>query len=59
MRQLKRLAQAIGAEGAFLAVGTLLLAVAASYIHPAGPFLVVGTVAMVIGIALALPTRTS
>jgi hypothetical protein len=52
----RRAARATGAEGAFLIVGTALLAVGASYVSPAGPWVVVGVVALLIGFALALPT---
>lgn len=55
---LARAARAIGAEGAFLGVGTILLAIGASYIAPAGPWLIVGAVALLIGVALALPAPT-
>lgn len=54
---LRRLALAIGLEGAFLAGGTAALAVGASYLHPAGPWFVVGGVAVLVGLALAVPTR--
>lgn len=52
------LARGLGLEGSFLAVGTILAAVGASYISPAGPWLVIGTVCIVAGLALAVPRRT-
>lgn len=52
-----RIARALGLEGAFLLAGTLLLAAAASFVHPAGPLLVMGAVCLLLGIALALPVR--
>jgi hypothetical protein len=51
------IATAIGLEGAFLLAGTVLLAVAASYVAPAGPFVVVGVMCILAGIALAIPPR--
>lgn len=50
-------AGAVGLEGAFLAAGTVMLAVAAGYVTPAGPFVVVGSMCILAGIALALPAR--
>lgn len=47
----------VGLEGTFLGLGTVCLAVFASFFSPAGPWLVVGTVALVTGIALARPAR--
>jgi hypothetical protein len=52
---LARVAKALGPEGAFLLVGTVLLAVGAGVISPAGPWLVVGGVSLLIGLALAVP----
>ena len=49
------IARGVGLEGAFLIAGTAALSVGASFIHPAGPWLVSGGVAVLIGIALALP----
>lgn len=54
---MKRLIAAVWPEGAFLLAGTVLVAVGATYISPAGPWLVVGVISLAIGIALALPTR--
>lgn len=54
---LTRIASALGLEGGFLLVGTALLAVFASYLHPAGALAVVGVMCIVIGIALAVPVR--
>lgn len=51
------LAALVGLEGAFLLGGTACLATGASYFSPAGPWLVVGVVAVLSGIALALPRR--
>ncbi len=51
-------ASGIGIEGAFLAIGTALVAVGASYIAPAGPWLVVGTVSLALGLALAAPRKS-
>lgn len=53
-----RLAADIGAEGAFLAAGTALLAIGASYVSPAGPWLVIGVVCLGTGVALTVPRRT-
>ena len=52
---LNDIARAVGLEGAFLLGGTLLLAIGASYLTPAGPWFVSGAVALVVGIALAFP----
>jgi len=38
-------------------VGTFCLAVFAAAIHPAGPWLVVGCMAVLAGLALAIPGR--
>jgi hypothetical protein len=46
-------ARAIDLEGAFLIIGTALIAAAASYVHPAGPLLVVGVTCTLAGLALA------
>lgn len=54
---LRSIASGVGLEGLFLAVGTGLLAVGASYIHPVGPWLVVGGVCLLLGLALAMPAR--
>jgi uncharacterized membrane protein (DUF106 family) len=56
-RLFARAAAAVGIEGMFLAVGTALLAVFASYLSPAGPFLVVGVMCVLAGVALAIPPR--
>jgi hypothetical protein len=53
--RLLRASDAIGFEGATIAVGTVLLAIGAGYLSPAGPWLVVGTVLFLIGLVLALP----
>ena len=52
------LARTVGAEGAFLLLGTVTLAVGASWLHPAGPWLVVGGMSLLVGLALALPQRS-
>ena len=52
------IAASIGAEGAFLIVGTALLAIGSGYLHPAGPWLVVGAVSLALGIALAVPGKS-
>lgn len=54
---LARLAASVGLEGAFLLIGTALLAAGSSFIHPAGPLLVTGCMCVVVGLALALPAR--
>lgn len=54
---LRRIARAIGLEGAFLIAGTAALSAGASYFSPAGPWLVSGGVAVLVGLALAVPTR--
>ena len=51
------IARGLGLEGAFLAVGTILAAVGASYVAPAGPWLVVGAMCIAAGLALAIPRR--
>lgn len=51
------LATAVGLEGTFLIIGTACLAVGASYIAPAGPWFVVGGMAVLAGLALAIPQR--
>lgn len=53
------LARVVGIEGAFLLVGTALLAAFASYLHPAGPLFVVGAMCVLAGLALAVPTRSA
>ncbi len=50
-------ASGLGAEGAFLALGTILVAVGASYLSPAGPWIVTGAVSLALGIALAVPRK--
>ena len=55
---LGRIAAGVGLEGGFLAVGGILLAVGASYLSPAGPWLVLGFLCVVIGIAVAVPSRS-
>jgi hypothetical protein len=50
-------ASVVGAEGAFLCLGTGLLAYGSSYFHPAAPSIVIGIVALLIGIALAVPSK--
>lgn len=56
-RLLFSVARGVGMEGTFLLAGTAALAVGASYFSPAGPWLVVGIVALLIGLALAMPRR--
>lgn len=48
-------ASAVGLEGSFLALGTVITSVGASFVSPAGPWFVVGIVCLIAGIALALP----
>lgn len=47
----------VGLEGALLLVGTALLAIGAAYLNPAGPWFVAGSVAVLLGLALAIPPR--
>ena len=47
----------VGLEGGFLLIGTFCLAIFAAAIHPAGPWLVVGVMAVLAGLALAIPGR--
>lgn len=54
---LARVFAAMGLEGAFLIVGTTLMAIGASFLSPAGPFFVVGAVCILAGLAIALPQR--
>jgi hypothetical protein len=51
------LASAVGLEGAFLLLGTAGLAYVASFVHPAGAIAVVSVMALLIGVALAVPPR--
>lgn len=51
------LASAVGLEGAFLLIGTALLAAAASTVSPVGPLVVVGVMCVLAGLALAVPRR--
>jgi hypothetical protein len=53
---LRSFAAAVGIEGAFIALGTALLALSASFIHPAVAVAVVGFMSLVIGAVLARPT---
>lgn len=58
LRRLASLVAAVvGIEGAFLFVGTALLAIGAGYFSPAGPFVVVGFICLIAGVALAVPPR--
>jgi hypothetical protein len=57
MTRLRSFVSAIGLEGAFLAVGTALIAIASGYLSPAGPFFVVGTMCVLVGIVLTVPPR--
>ena len=50
-------AAGVGIEGAFLLLGTVLLAVASTHLHPAGPLFVVGGMSVLAGLALAIPPR--
>jgi hypothetical protein len=52
---MRRIARAIGLEGAFLVVGTVLLAIGSSFVNPIGPWLVLGVAALVVGFILARP----
>jgi membrane protein implicated in regulation of membrane protease activity len=56
-RLLLAIARAVGLEGVFLLIGTALLAVAASYVSPAGPWFVAGIMFTLAGVALATPPR--
>lgn len=56
-RAARRIAGAVGIEGAFLFAGTVLLSVAASFVAPAGPFVVAGVMCILAGIVLAVPPR--
>lgn len=63
---MKRAAQAlavfldrvVGVEGAFLLLGTILLAVGSGFLTPAGPWFVIGGISLAIGLALAMPRRS-
>ena len=57
MTLLRAVLGAIGLEGAFLTVGTFALAVATSYVSPAGPWFVVGVACTLTGLALVIPPR--
>ena len=57
MTLLRAVLGAIGLEGAFLTAGTIALAVASSYLSPAGPWLVVGVALTLTGLALVVPPR--
>lgn len=52
-----RIAGAIGIEGAFLSLGTGLIALGSSYLSPAGPLFVIGGMFALTGLALAIPGR--
>jgi hypothetical protein len=52
---LGRAARSVGAEGAFLVIGTVLLAIGSTYLSPAGPWFVCGGITFLIGLALASP----
>lgn len=52
------IASSVGLEGAFLLAGTVLLAVAASYVSPIGPLVIIGSMCILAGLALAIPTRS-
>jgi hypothetical protein len=56
---MKRAVDAIDIEGALLILGTASLAIAASYIHPAGPFAVVGLVCLSLALVAGLSRRRS
>lgn len=47
----------VGIEGAFLIVGTAVLALGAALVHPAGPYAVIGLMLVAYGLALAAPRR--
>lgn len=58
--QLARLSTGVGLEGAFVLIGTGLLAAFAQSLHPLGAVLIVGIVSLALGLALAVtPRRTS
>lgn len=52
-----QIASGVGLEGTFLIIGTTLLAIGSSLIHPAGPWIVVGAVCLLVTFALAQPRR--
>lgn len=54
---LSLLIRGVGIEGAFLVLGAALLAIGAGLVHPAGPWLVLGATAVLVALALAIPTR--
>lgn len=56
-RLIARVAAAVGLEGAFFLTGTVLLAVAASYIHPAGALIVTGAACVLVSVALVMPDK--
>lgn len=56
---LRRAAASVGAEGTFLGVGTIGLAYVANYIHPVGAAAVVSVMCLVVGVALAVPSRNT
>lgn len=49
------LVQVVGLEGFLIVLGTVLLAIGAGYLSPAGPWIVAGGVAFLIGLAIAVP----
>lgn len=49
----------VGLEGGFLGIGIVCLAVASSYLSPAGPWAVVGAGSVLVGILLAIPRRAT
>lgn len=46
-------ARLVGFEGLLVIVGTACLAVAAGFVHPAGPWAVIGGVTLLLGFAVA------
>lgn len=49
------LVNVVGLEGFLLVLGTILLAIGAGYLSPAGPWIVAGGVAFLVGLAIAVP----
>ena len=54
---MRRIAAAVGLEGAFLLAGTAFLAVGAAYLAAWGPWVVAGSACVLAGLVLARPTR--
>jgi hypothetical protein len=54
----RRASAAVGPEGALLAVGAVLLAAAAAYVHPALSLAVMGVMCLAAGIAVSRRPRS-